>query len=148
MLQLAVLRSNPEMVKERLAIKHFKDNQLVDDIILLDDERRKLNFQFDETKSKINSTSKEIGQYMAKSEKEAADEKKKTVEILKSQITPIQEKLNDVEKKLQELLISLPNLPSVEVPKGLSAGDNEVIRTGGNIPELLYRTGSLQKDMT
>ncbi len=136
MLQLAVLRSNPEMVKERLAIKHFKDNQLVDDIILLDDERRKLNFQFDETKSKINSTSKEIGQYMAKSEKEAADEKKKTVEILKSQITPIQEKLNDVEKKLQELLISLPNLPSVEVPKGLSAGDNEVIRTGGNIPEL------------
>jgi len=136
MLQLAVLRSNPEMVKERLAIKHFKGNQLVDDIILLDDERRKLNFQFDETKSKINSTSKEIGQYMAKSEKEAADEKKKTVEILKSQITPIQEKLNDVEKKLQELLISLPNLPSVEVPKGLSAGDNEVIRTGGNIPEL------------
>ncbi len=136
MLQLAVLRSNPEMVKERLAIKHFKDSHFVDDIISLDDERRKLNFRFDETKSKINTTSKEIGQHMAKGENEAADEKKKTVEILKTEITPIQEKLNDVEKRLHELLISLPNLPSAKVPKGKTAGDNEVIRTGGNIPEL------------
>ncbi|MDQ3683420.1 MAG: serine--tRNA ligase [Bacteroidota bacterium] len=136
MLQLAVLRSNPEMVKERLAIKHFKDSHFVDDIISLDDERRKLNFRFDETKSKINTTSKEIGQHMAKGEKDPADEKKKTVEILKTEITPIQEKLNDVEKRLHELLISLPNLPSAEVPKGKTAGDNEVIRTGGKIPEL------------
>ncbi len=116
MLQLAVLRSNPEMVKERLAIKHFKDSHFVDDIISLDDERRKLNFRFDETKSKINTTSKEIGQHMAKGEKDPADEKKKTVEMLKTEITPIQEKLNDVEKRLHKLLISLPNLPSGKVP--------------------------------
>jgi len=136
MLQLAVLRSNPEMVKERLGIKHFKETNLVDDIIALDDERKKLNVRFDETKSKINVTSKEIGQYIGKGEKEAANEKKKTVEILKTQLTPIQERLNDVEKKLHELLISLPNLPSAGVPKGKTPEDNEIIRTGGNQPEL------------
>ncbi len=69
MLQLAVLRSNPEIIKERLGVKNFKDSHLVDDIIILDDERRKLNFQFDETKSKINTASKEIGQYLGKGEK-------------------------------------------------------------------------------
>ncbi len=137
MLQLAVLRSNPEIIKERLGVKNFKDSHLVDDIIILDDERRKLNFQFDETKSKINTASKEIGQYLGKGEKERADEKKKTVEILKVEITPIQEKLNDVEKKLHELLVSLPNLPSAEVPRGRTPEDNEVIRTGGTKPELL-----------
>ncbi|HVE61410.1 MAG TPA: hypothetical protein VNA26_06310, partial [Chitinophagaceae bacterium] len=100
MLQLAVLRSNPEMVKGRLAVKHFKDVHLVDNIIDLDDQRKKLNFQFDDIKSKINASSKEIGQHMSKGEKDNADEKKKTVEILKVDLVPVEEKLNDTEKRL------------------------------------------------
>ncbi|MFN2440572.1 MAG: serine--tRNA ligase, partial [Chitinophagaceae bacterium] len=136
MLQLAVLRSNPEMVKERLVVKNFKDVHLVDNIIDLDDHRKKLNFQFDEIKSKINAISKEVGQHMSKGEKDNADEKKKTVEILKADLVPVEEKLNHTEKRLNDLLVMLPNLPSAEVPKGKSAGDNEIVRTGGNIPEL------------
>ena len=58
MLQLAVLRNNPNEVKERLAVKNFKELNLVDEIIALDDTRKKLTFQFDETKSKINAASK------------------------------------------------------------------------------------------
>ena len=58
MLQLAVLRSNPEEVKQRLAIKNFKELNLVEEIITLDDKRKSLNFQFDETKAKINAASK------------------------------------------------------------------------------------------
>ena len=61
MLQLATLRNNTDLVKERLAIKHFKNVELVDEIIALDDERKKLTFQFDETKARINAASKEIG---------------------------------------------------------------------------------------
>ncbi len=82
MLQLAVLRSNPELVKERLSVKNFKDIYLVDEVIALDEERKKWNFQFDDTKAKINAASKHIGQYMSKGLKNEADEKKKVVETL------------------------------------------------------------------
>ena len=77
MLQLATLRNNTDLVKERLAIKNFKEINLVDEIIALDDERKKFTFQFDETKAKINAASKEIGMLMGKGQKEEAEAKKK-----------------------------------------------------------------------
>src|SRR5450432_3832511 len=58
MLQVAFIRNNPELVRERLAIKYFTDTTLIDKIIGLDDERKKLQFEYDETQSKINITSK------------------------------------------------------------------------------------------
>ena len=136
MLQLATLRNDTELVKERLAIKNFKDINLVDEIIALDDERKKFTFQFDETKAKINAASKEIGALMGKGQKEEAEAKKKDVESLKNQLNPIQEKLDTVEKQLNELLVRLPNLPSSKVPKGKTPEDNETIRTGGTKPVL------------
>jgi seryl-tRNA synthetase len=137
MLQLAVLRNNPQEVKERLTIKNFKDLNLVDEIIALDDERKGLNYRFDETKAKINATSKEIGGLMAKGEKVEAEAKKKDVEGLKNTLSPISDALEKTEKELNDLLVRLPNLPSVKVPKGKTPEDNETVRTGGNKP-LLY----------
>ena len=57
MLQLAILRNNPEFVKERLSHRNFREIHLVDEIIALDDERKKYTFQFDETKAKIKKRS-------------------------------------------------------------------------------------------
>lgn len=136
MLQLATLRNNTELVKERLAIKNFKEINLVDEIISLDDERKKLTFQFDETKAKINSASKEIGMLMSKGQKQEAETKKKEVESFKNDLGPIQKKLDEAEKQLSDLLVRLPNLPTKEVPKGKTPEDNEVVRTGGNKPDL------------
>src|SRR4029079_13649068 len=136
MLQLATLRNNTELVKERLAIKNFKGINLVDEIICLDDERKKLTFQYDETKAKINAASKEIGMLMGKGQNEAAEAKKKEVEVFKNNLDPVQKKLDEVEKQLNDLLIRLPNLPSEKVPRGKTPEDNEVVRTGGTKPEL------------
>lgn len=136
MLQLATLRNNTEQVKERLAIKNFKEVNLVDEIIGLDDERKKFTFQFDETKAKINAASKEIGMLMGKGQKEEAEARKKEVESFKNELDPIQKKLEEVEKQLNELLVRLPNLPSVKVPKGKTPEDNEIVRTGGSKPAL------------
>lgn len=77
MLQVALLKNNPSLVKERLAIKHFKEVHLIDEIIALDDERKKWNFQNDEIKAKINAASKEIGYLMSKGQKEEAESKKR-----------------------------------------------------------------------
>jgi seryl-tRNA synthetase len=75
MLQVAFIRNNPGLVKERLAIRNFNEQGLVEKIILLDDERKKLQYEYDETQAKINVTSKEIGQLMAKGNKEEAEKR-------------------------------------------------------------------------
>ncbi|MBD0285915.1 MAG: serine--tRNA ligase, partial [Flavisolibacter sp.] len=136
MLQLATLRNNPEWVKERLAVKNFTELDIVDQIISLDEERRKLTFRFDDTKAKINAASKEIGMLMGKGRKEDAEEKKREVEVFKNTLTPIQQQLEAAEKKVNELLVRLPNLPSEKVPKGKTPEDNEIVRTGGSKPQL------------
>lgn len=136
MLQLQVLRQNPDWVKERLAIKHFAETGLVDTVLSLDDQRKKLQLEFDNIQAKINSTSKEIGQLMAKGQKEEAEAKKKEVAALKSSQQPITEQLGIVEKQLQDELVKLPNLPSEKVPAGKTPEDNVVIREGGKKPAL------------
>ena len=61
MLQVNVLRQKPDWAKERLAFKNFKQPELVDEIIALDDERKKLQAELDDTKAKANKAAKEIG---------------------------------------------------------------------------------------
>ena len=136
MLQLQVLRQNPQAVKDRLGIKNFKEINLVDEIVLLDDQRKKLQLEFDTTQSKINTASKEIGQLMAKGQKEDAESRKVEVASLKSLLQPITDKLAETEKQLQETLVKLPNLPSEKVPAGKTPEDNEIIREGGSKPQL------------
>ena len=132
MLQINFIKNNKEAVIERLAVKNFKDINLVNRVIELDDERKKLQFEFDETQSKINTASKEIGKLMAAGKKELAEEKKLEVGNLKSSLQPISEKLSEVEKNLHDELIKLPNLPHASVPKGNTPEDNEVVREGGH----------------
>ena len=136
MLQVNLIRQNAEEVKRRLAVKNFTAINLVDEIIALDEERKKLVFQFDETKAGINAASKEIGQLMSRGEKEKADAKRKNVEQLKEKLTPVETELAAAEKKLTELVLLLPNLPSDKVPPGKTPEDNEVVRMGGSKPEL------------
>ncbi len=132
MLQVQALRQNPEGVKERLTIRNFQELNLVDEIIALDDQRKKWQAQFDTTQSKVNSTSKEIGQLMAKGQKDEAETRKQEVADLKSSLQPIHEKLAATEKHLHDLLVKLPNLPSAKVPPGKTPADNVVVKEGGH----------------
>ena len=136
MLQVAYLRNNKEEVKQRLAVKNFAELNLVDEILSLDEERKKLQLEFDSTQAKVNSTSKEIGQLMAKGQKEEAENRKKEVATLKSSLQPISDRLAIVEKQLQDVLVKLPNLPSDKVPPGKTPADNIVVRAGGTEPKL------------
>jgi len=136
MLQLQVLRQNPEWIKERLAVKYFNDGSVVDEILKLDEQRKKLQLEFDNTQAKINSSSKEIGQLMAKGETEKAEALKQTVPSLKTSLQPISDQLSETEKQLQNELVKLPNLPSEKVPAGRTPEDNVIIREGGDKPSL------------
>ncbi|HEX4957089.1 MAG TPA: serine--tRNA ligase, partial [Lacibacter sp.] len=118
MLQVAYLRQYTERVKERLSVKHFAELSLIDEVIVLDDQRKQLTFQYDETQAQVNKASKEIGMLMGKGEKDAAEAKKTEVAELKSKLQPINEQLATVEKQLHDTLIKLPNLPAAIVPVG------------------------------
>jgi len=136
MLQVNVLRQKTEWVKERLAVKNFKQPELVDEIIALDDERKKLQAEFDLLQSKINASSKEIGKLMGGGKKEEAEQLKSSVAEWKAALEPIKKQSDITEKKLNEQLVLLPNLPYQSVPKGFAAEDNEVVKESGNKPEL------------
>jgi len=131
MLQVNVLRQKTDWVKERLAIKNFKQLELVDEIIALDDERKKLQAEFDATQAKINSASKEIGKLMGQGKKDEAEKNKGEVAGYKLQVNALSERMNVIEKSLFDLLVQLPNLPSEKVPPGKTSEENVVIRTGG-----------------
>lgn len=136
MLQISIIRQDAEKIKERLLLKNFKNPGIVDEIVSLDDQRKKLQAGFDDTQAMINSTSKEIGQLMAKGQKEEAEERKKKVASLKLTLDPIKKDLDDTEMKLLESLVLLPNLPSELVPPGKTPEDNVTVREGGKVPEL------------
>jgi seryl-tRNA synthetase len=136
MLQVNFIRNNAELVKNRLAIKNFSDLNLVEDVIRLDEERKKLQLEFDNTQAKVNSASKEIGGLMARGLKEEAEAKKKEVAIYKSSLQPITENLAVAEKQLQDTLVLLPNIPSDRVVPGKTPADNVVVKESGLKPVL------------
>lgn len=136
MLQVQVIRQDINTVKERLRIKNFSDLDLLDTVVSLDDQRKKLQQEFDSTQAKVNSNSKEIGLLMAKGQKAEAESKKSEVTEWKSSLQPIAENLAIVEKQLHDTLILIPNLPSGLVPPGKTPAQNQVVREGGIKPLL------------
>ncbi len=136
MLQVNFVKANKDIVLKGLAKKNFSEVSLVDNIISLDDERKKLQFELDELQSKLNLTSKEIGQMIASGQKELAEEKKQEVATLKFSLQPVSEKLSAIEKNLYDDLIKLPNLPHASVPEGKMPEENEIVREGGEKPSL------------
>ena len=136
MLQVQFIRQNKELVLERLGVKNFKEPALVEEILALDDQRKKLTLEYDDTQAKVNSASKEIGKLMASGDKTAAEARKQEVAAFKQALGPISESLASVEKTLQDTLVKLPNLPGANVPVGKTPEDNVEVRGGGQKPLL------------
>lgn len=130
------MRNKTDWVKEQLSVKNFKDLFLVDEVLKLDDERKQLTFQYDETQALINKASREIGMLMREGATAAAEQKKQEVSALKATIQPISDALAKVEKQLQDTLVKIPNVPSALVPPGTGAADNVIVKEWGTDPVL------------
>lgn len=135
MLQVAFIRQHTDIVKERLAFRGFKNIHLVDELLSLDDKKRKMQAEKEELLAKVNAASKEIGQLMKEGKKEAAEQKKAEVKSINEKMAELAA-LDDIEKQLHDLLVQFPNLPSAKVPAGKMPEDNIVVREGGSKPAL------------
>ncbi len=136
MLTLKVIRENRDEVVEKLTKKNFDSEKIIDAIIELDDKRRISQTALDSHLSEINTLSKSIGGFMREGRKEEAESAKQRVAELKEVSKNYETTLKDAETEIQNLLVTIPNLPHDSVPVGKSADDNLVERSGGITPDL------------
>ena len=136
MLSIQLFRQEKELVLAGLQKKNFSNTALVDSIIEVDELRRTAQQENDALAAIVNAASKEIGALMGKGEKEAAEALKQKVAQHKDQAKALQTKLSELDARLQELLISLPNLPHQSVPTGKTPEENETVKQAGVIPDL------------
>jgi seryl-tRNA synthetase len=130
------LRQHTQLAKDLLAVKHFSNLDLVDQVIAMDDQRKRVQASFDDLQSKVNAASKEIGNHMAKGEKEQAEAIKQNVGAWKLALEPLKVEMAEVELAVQNLVVQLPNLPHALVPKGKTPEENEVVKEAGSTPVL------------
>lgn len=136
MLPIQLFRQNKELVLEGLKKKNFKEPELVERIIELDEQKRQVQSENDNLSASINAASKLIGQLMAKGQKDEAEQQKADVATNKEKSKELSQKLADIEAELDAALVRLPNLPHNSVPPGKTPEENEVVRTGGETPDL------------
>jgi seryl-tRNA synthetase len=136
MLPIQLFRQEKERIIDGLRKKNFKELELVDNIIDLDERRRHLQVENDAIAAAVNSGSKSIGQLMSQGKKEEADKLKAEISQSKEKAKEIAQKLSDLETELNDALVRLPNLPHSSVPAGKTPEENEVVRQGGETPDL------------
>jgi seryl-tRNA synthetase len=136
MLQVAFIRQNGDFVKERLAVRNFKQPELVDEIIRLDNVVKDLKKLVEDASMQLNNLSGEIQILYKKGQSKEAEEKKNDAILLKTIITQKKPELEEAERLLNEKLILLPNLPHISVPLGKTPEDNVTVREGGKKPLL------------
>ncbi len=136
MLQINVIRENPQEIITRLAIKNFDASKLVEKIIVLDQNRRETQKKLDDNLAEANSIAKEIGVLFKSGKASEANTLKERTAILKTASKELSDALQQTEKELNDTLVLLPNLPHPTVPKGKGAEDNPVVHEEGKIPQL------------
>jgi seryl-tRNA synthetase len=117
-------------------VKGFAQEEVIEKIISLDEERRNTQYQLDSKQAEMNRVSKEIGQLFKEGKKEEANKAKELTGQLKEEIKQGNARLGQIDQELRENLLNVPNLPHESVPVGKSENDNEEVKVGGRIPEL------------
>lgn len=136
MLQIAEIRENKEAFAKALQKRNIDALPLLETAIAVDEKRRNLQAQLDETLSKSNKLSKEIGELFKSGKAAEANELKAQTTDLKESSKQLGDQLTAVVEELQTILYTIPNIPQDSVPAGNSDKDNEVVSQYGDIPVL------------
>lgn len=136
MLQVAFIRENKDAVINGLAKRNIDATEMINDVITLDEDRRNLQTQLDNTKAESNALSKEIGNLFKSGEVQKANVLKEKTTQLKDTVKTLEQELNEKADALNELLYKIPNVPNEIVPAGNTDEDNEEVYREGDIPTL------------
>ena len=136
MLQLKYLRENKETAIEALKKRNFKGAELINQLLELDESRRKTQTDLDQQLSEANNLAKEIGKIFKSGAADKVSALKERSTELKSSSKELQENLQEIEIQLRALRLQIPNIPQELVTSGISEEDNIETERAGKIPIL------------
>tara|TARA_R110002049_G_scaffold26361_1_gene91807 strand:- start:25027 stop:26298 length:1272 start_codon:yes stop_codon:yes gene_type:complete len=136
MLQVPFIREHKDLVIARLKKRNLDATAMIDEVIALDENRRRIQTELDNSLAESNALSKEIGNLYKSGEVQKANLLKEKTSELKDTSKELNEKLNNTAEILTDLLYKIPNVPHESVPRGNSEEDNEEIYKEGDIPVL------------
>jgi seryl-tRNA synthetase len=132
MLDIKLIRDNPDAVRTALRHRGQGDEARVEDILRLDQERRACIAKGEQLRSERNRVTKEIGALKAKGQN--ADDKMAAMKRVGEEIAGLDQSLAGIEQRLTDILLNTPNLPEASVPVGKDASDNPEVRRWGDKP--------------
>lgn len=150
MLDIKFVRENPEIVKQNIRNK-FQEQKLplVDEVLELDAENRKIKQEVEVLRAEKNKLSKQIGALMGKGKREEAEEVKAKVTAQADRITELSEREKKVEEELKKIMMVIPNIIDASVPIGKDDSENVEIEKFGEpmIPdfEIPYHTEIMER---
>lgn len=137
MLTIKQITDDKEAVILGLQKKHFNNaEQVINQVLQLNDERRNSQSQLDELLAQVNQLSRSIGSLMKEGKKVEADQTKNEVSKIKEECKTLEDTMKSASDKLQQILYDIPNIPYAIVPEGKGAEDNIVVKEGGEKPQL------------
>jgi seryl-tRNA synthetase len=134
MLDLQLIRNDPDRVREAIRHKGLGDGTLVDEVLERDTHRRKVLTDLQEAQARSNRISKDIGTLMREGKKEEAQERIAETGRLKERIKTLEDDAREAEAALDRLMLDVPNVPHVDVPIGQTPEQNEVVDEDGEKP--------------
>ncbi len=136
MLQISYIRENKDLVINGLKKRNFKELELVEEAIALDEQRRLIQTKLDNALAESNKLSKEIGTLMKEGKRQEAEVAKAQTADLKEQIKQYSASLEETVNSLNDILYRIPNIPNTIVPEGKTAEDNLTVFQAGEVPHL------------
>ena len=150
MLDIKLVRSNPELVKENIK-KKFQDDKLplVDEVLELDAQFRASKARGDELRQQRNTISKEIGKLMSQGKKEEAEETKKRVAAIAGELEEMEHKEDEMTQEIRKRMMVIPNIIDPSVPIGKDDSENVEVQRFGEpvVPdfEVPYHTEIMER---
>jgi seryl-tRNA synthetase len=143
MLDIRLIREQPDLVKSRLTTRGGDDAARIDDLLRVDSERRKIETALQQLNAERNKLSKEIG--AKRSRNEPSQDLEERVRQVGDQVSRLGQQITASEEEQRRLLLQIPNLPHPTVPIGKDPGANPVVRSWGEKPK---SNGKIQDHVT
>lgn len=139
MLDIKLIREQPDLARQRLRSRGAGDEARVDEVLAMDEQRRKGIAEVEQLKATRNRVSKEIGALMGQKKGAEAEAKKVETRAIGDRIAQLDKEVAEIESARDQILIRLPNLPHESVVVGLKAEDNPVVRVWGQPPAFGFK---------
>lgn len=136
MLELQRIREQKDEMIKAFDIRNIDVSSLLNEVVELDESRRKTQVSLDNTLAESNKLAKSIGLLFKEGKQAEANELKAKTGELKNKSKELKEEEAKIQERINEILYQIPNVPNPIVPKGNSDEDNEVVMTNGTVPEL------------